>query len=141
MEKIDALRSRPDLVGDLWVCHAQAIGNCGKCPKCTRTRAMFHLLGTELPVDASAASRDPIRAYLPLFKVGSEQVYATEVREMALQRGLHDIARAIEAAERKLQRRKVMRDLRNMLAPARSRRAAERTDLLPWGRGPIPEAW
>lgn len=141
MEKIDALRSRPDLVADLWVCHAQAIGNCGRCPKCTRTRAMFHLLGAELPVAAAAMARDPIRAYLPLFKVGSEQVYATEVREMALERGLRGVARAIEAAERALQRRKVMRDLRNMLAPARSRRATERTDLLPWGRGPVPEAW
>jgi len=141
IEKVDALRSRPELLPDLWVCHHQAIGNCGRCPKCIRTRAMLHLVGAELPVAPDAQRLDPMREYLPLFKVGSEQVFAVEVRRMALERGLHEVVRQIEAAERALARRKVLRDLRGLLMPRRARRASERTDVLPWGRGPVPEAW
>jgi hypothetical protein len=102
---------------------------------------MFHLLGAALPVTSAGVADDPIRAYLPLFPVGSEQVYADEFREAALARGRPEVARAIDGAARTLQRRKVVRDLRNLLIPGRARRVLARTDLLPWGRGPVPESW
>jgi hypothetical protein len=141
IDKIEYLSAHPSLLADLWVCHAQAIGNCGRCPKCLRTQAMFHLVGAALPVAPTAGDGDPIRTYLRLLKVGSEQVYASEFHQMALVRGRPDVARKALVADQALRRRKVLRDLRRLVAPGWADRKELGTDLLPWGRGPVPDAW
>ncbi len=135
-EKCVAVLQRPDLLPWIWVCHRKAEGNCGRCPKCARTRLMFHLAGGELPVDADAALVDPLEAYLPHLRVGSEHVYVGEILKLAVARGdRHAIAR-LHAGRRSLERRRLLRDLRNTIFPAWAQKRMRSTDLMPWGYGP-----
>lgn len=139
-EKVARVVQATALHADLWVCHARPVGNCGRCAKCARTRLAFHLLGNTLPIEGSMAHRDPVEAYLPHLKAGSEHVYIAEMIELARAGGHADARRVLERGARRLARRHVLRDLRNAVLTRSAQRRMVRTDLQPWGHGPAPRS-
>jgi len=139
-EKVTRVVQAPALHADLWICHERPVGNCGRCAKCARTRLAFHLLGSTLPIEGSMAHGDPVEAYLPHLKAGSEHVYIAEMIELARAGGGADALRVLERGARRLARRHVLRDMRNAVLTRSAQRRMVRTDLQPWGYGPAPRS-
>lgn len=139
-EKVARVLRASALHDDLWVCHQRPIGNCGRCAKCARTRLAFHLLGSELPIEGTMAHDEPVAAYLPHLKRGSEHVYIEEMKELARAGGHGQALQLLERGARQLARRRLLRDLRNAIFTDSSQRRMATTDLQPWGYGPAPRS-
>ncbi|MEO8478230.1 MAG: hypothetical protein ABI542_01260 [Gemmatimonadota bacterium] len=139
-EKIARVVREPALHADLWVCHERQIGNCGHCAKCARTRLAFHLLGSELPTEGGTTLSDPVTAYLPHLKSGSEHVYIEEMQVLARAAGHDQALHLLERGARRLARRHLLRDLRNAAFTGSAQRRMATTDLQPWGYGPAPRS-
>lgn len=139
-EKVARVVREPSLHPYVWVCHERPVGNCGRCAKCARTRLAFHLLGSALPVEEGSAAEDPIAGYLPHLKAGSEHVYIEELMELARAGGNAAAVSVLASGARTLQRRHLLRDLRNTVFPRTAARRMATTDLQPWGFGPAPRS-
>lgn len=139
-EKVARVVREPSLHPEVWVCHERPVGNCGKCAKCARTRLAFHLLGSTLPIAERSASDDPVAGYVPHLRVGSEHVYIEEMMELARAGGDMRALAILARGARALERRQLLRDLRNAAFPRSAAHRMATTDLQPWGFGPAPRS-
>ena len=137
-EKTTAIAGHPELLEELWVCHEQMDRNCGLCDKCIRTRAMLRLVSAEDGPFPSGLP-DPLTAYLRIAHRGMERAFLPEMIALATEKGLADFRKGLEAAERRLIRRQVFRELAGILPLERFRGGGDSSrDLRPWGNGPLP---
>ncbi|MES2627221.1 MAG: hypothetical protein V4628_18185 [Pseudomonadota bacterium] len=138
VEKIALIAQQPDLLKLLWVCFEDPVANCGKCPKCLRTRAMLSILDA----DTSAfppSEGDALDPWLNMMAKGTELVYLNEVKEVAKRKNREDILPRLAKGERAALRRDVLRRLWRNLLPDLAKKQDDKLDLQPWGRGPRPE--
>ena len=138
-EKVAAIAARPELLDDLWVCHDDPVRNCGRCTKCSRTMAVLQVIGATSRGFADTTG-DPIDRYLRAVPRTWEKVYLGELRRTVVEHGAdRDLLRRIDAADRALNRRVALRELRHLLLPPHRPGRGE-VDLRPWGFGPVPES-
>ena len=138
MEKIALIAQQPGLLKLLWVCHEEPITNCGKCPKCLRTRAMLSILDADTS-SFPPSDGDPLEPWLKMLAKGNEMVYLNEVIDVAKRKHREDILPRLARSERAALRRDVLRRLWRRLLPGVARKQDSKLDLQPWGRGPRPE--
>jgi len=138
VEKIALIAQQPDLLKLLWVCSEAPVANCGRCPKCLRTRAMLSILAA----DTSAfppAEGDALDPWFKMMAKGTELVYLNEVKEVAVRKKRDDILPKLAKSERAALRRDVVRRLWRWLLPGLASKRDNSITLQPWGRGPRPE--
>lgn len=139
VEKLALIARQPELLADLWVCHENAGGNCGRCDKCRRTRAILHVLGTRSPAFPDEET-DPMRAYAPVTRSWVERIYIAEMLRYATESNREDLIGLLGRLQRQMYRQDVLRRARRAIvrwSGIRSR-ASARIDLRPWGDGPYP---
>jgi hypothetical protein len=141
-EKLLAVLERPELVPDIWVCHADPVINCGQCAKCRRLRLSLWLLGQDQLVFPGAAG-DPVEEWCKSARYRSERLFFQDMIAMANQRGHAAAARRLSHVDRSVRLRKLLFTVDELFlggAIARHRqRGDEPVDLMPWGAGPYPE--
>lgn len=138
-EKTAAIAQRPDLLQDLWVCFETPEGNCGRCSKCVRTRAMLYLLDGDQG-GFPATLGNPVKRFGQIARKGMERGFLPEMVGLAQAGGHTDLVKTLHRAQRSVLRRDVLR--RGVAAlpivAAVRRRLLAQIDLRPWGLGPDP---
>ena len=140
-EKLQAVLERPELVPDIWVCHADPVINCGRCAKCRRLRLSLWLLGQDQLVFPGLPG-DPVDEWCKSARYRSERLFFQDMIAMATQRGHAAAARRLARVDRSVRLRKFLFTADQHFlggAIARRRRGDEAVDLMPWGAGPYPE--
>ena len=138
-EKVARIAHQPDLLDELWVCHVDPLGNCGRCPKCSRTMASLQLYG--LPMRGFRSSEgDPVDRYLRGMRKKPQRAFFSEFSQ-SVRRHAKDptMITRVEAAGRALARREALRKLWKLFAPAKPAPDIRDGDLRPEGFGPSRE--
>ena len=138
-EKVAAIAARPELLEELWVCHANPVRNCGQCLKCSRTMSILKVIGASTASFLNADG-DPIDRYLRAVPHSQEKVFLEELRRTVKEHGADpELLRRIAATDRAVNRRMALRALRNLIMPRRPRTRHD-IDVQPWGYDPVPES-
>ncbi len=128
-QKLEKICECPELVNSLRVCNANTDYNCGHCGKCLRTRIALHLLGVQSAAFPSTRVTDQMKALKVNNK--SDLAFFQQNYALALQRGDHEVARALRKCVRRYEIRKFAREFDDVVLGSWSRRMYRRVRPAP----------